>query len=85
VTYRVLYTQEAARQIGKLDGAVKERIRKAINRLSEHPELGKRLTGLLSDRWSYRVGAWRILYKIRRAELLILILTVGHRREVYAA
>lgn len=85
MTYRVLYTQEAARQIGKLDGAVKERIRKAINRLSEHPELGKRLTGLLSDRWSYRVGAWRILYKIRRAELLILILTVGHRREVYAA
>lgn len=85
MTYRVLYTQEAARRIGKLDGAVKERIRKAINRLSEHPELGKRLTGLLSDRWSYRVGDWRILYKIRRTELLILVLTVGYRREVYDA
>ncbi len=32
-------------------------------RLSEHPELGKRLTGLLSDRWSYQVGDWRILAK----------------------
>ena len=83
--YRVLYTQEAARRIGKLDRAVKERIRKAISRLSEHPELGKRLTGLLSDRWSYRVGDWRILYKIRKAELLVLVLTVGHRREVYDA
>ena len=83
MTYRVLYTREAARRIGKLDTAVKERVRKAIDRLSEHPELGKRLTGLLSDRWSYRVGAWRILYKIRKSELLILILTVGHRREVY--
>jgi len=81
--YRVLYTQEAARHIGKLDGAVKERIRKAINRLSEHPELGKRLTGLLIDRWSYRAGDWRILYKIKKSELIILIMTVGHRSQVY--
>ena len=85
MTYRVLYTQEAARCIGKLDGAIKERLRKAIIRLSVHPELGKRLTGILSDRWSYRVGDWRILYKFRKSELVILILTVGHRREVYHA
>lgn len=83
MTYRVLYTQEAARQIGKLDSSVKERVRKAIIRLSEHPELGKRLTGLLSDRYSYRAGDWRILYKTKKSELLVLILTVGHRREVY--
>ncbi len=85
MTYRVLYTQEAARRIARLDGPVKERVRKAILRLAENPELGKRLTGLLSDRWSYRVGDWRILYKIRRAELIVLVLTVGHRSGVYDA
>lgn len=84
MTFRVRYTEEAAKRIGKLDKAVKERVRKAIERLSEHPELGKRLTGLLSDRWSYRVGDWRILYKIRKSELVVLVLTVGHRRGVYA-
>lgn len=83
MTYRVLYTEEAARRIGKLDKAVKDRVEKAISRLSENPELGKRLTGLLSDRWSYRVGDWRILYKTRKKELVILVLTVGHRRDVY--
>ncbi|MBX9657865.1 MAG: type II toxin-antitoxin system RelE/ParE family toxin [Nitrospiraceae bacterium] len=83
MTYRILYTEEAARRIGKLDKAVKERVGKAIKKLSEQPELGKRLTGLLSDRWSYRVGDWRILYKVKKNEVLILILTVGHRREVY--
>ncbi len=83
MTYRILYTQEAAHRIGKLDRVVKERVGKSILRLSEHPELGKRLTGLLSDRWSYRVGDWRILYKIRKLEVLILILTVGHRSNVY--
>ncbi|MBI4387238.1 MAG: type II toxin-antitoxin system RelE/ParE family toxin [Elusimicrobia bacterium] len=85
MTYRVLYTQEAARRIGKLDKTLKERVRKVIHRLSEHPESGKRLTGLLSDRWSYRVGNWRILYKIRKSELLVLVLTLGHRSEVYNA
>ena len=83
MTYRILYTEEAARRIAKLDKAVKNRVGRAIVRLSEHPELGKRLTGLLSDRWSYCVGDWRILYKVKRNELLILILTVGHRSDVY--
>lgn len=81
--HRLLYTQEAADQIKKLDRSIKVRIEKALSRLAEHPELGKRLTGLLSDRWSYRVGDWRILYKIRKFELLIIVLTVGHRRDVY--
>ena len=81
--HRLLYTREAADQIGKLDRSIKGRVEKALQRLAQHPELGKRLTGLLSDRWSYRVGDWRILYKVRKAELIVLILTVGHRREVY--
>ena len=83
MTYRVLYTEEAARRLAKLDKAVKGRVGRAIVRLSAHPELGKRLTGLLSDRWSYRVGDWRILYKVKKNELVILVLTVGHRRAVY--
>lgn len=83
MTYRVLYTEEAARRLAKLDKVVKGRVGRAIVRLSEHPELGKRLTGLLSDRWSYRVGDWRILYKVKKNELVILVLTVGHRRPVY--
>jgi mRNA interferase RelE/StbE len=85
MTYRILYTEEAARRIIKLDKTVKERVSKAVVRLSEDPELGKRLTGLLSDRWSYRVGDWRILYKVRRKEVVILVLTVGHRSDVYGS
>lgn len=83
MTYRILYTEEAARRIRKLDKAVKERVAKWIVRLSENPEIGKRLTGLLSDRWSYRVGDWRVLYKARKNELVILVLTIGHRSNVY--
>jgi mRNA interferase RelE/StbE len=83
MTYRAVYTEEAARQIRKLDNPIQQRIRKAVERLCIHPELGKRLTGVLSDRWSYRIGDWRILYRTRKQELLLLVLTIGHRREVY--
>jgi mRNA interferase RelE/StbE len=83
MTYCILYTEEAARRLAKLDKTVKERVGRVIVRLSEHPELEKRLTGILSDRWSYRVGDWRILYKLKRNELLVLVLTVGHRRDIY--
>ena len=83
MSYRALYTQEAAKQIRKLDKAVKIRIEQAILKLCSQPGSGKRLKGVLADRWSYRVGDWRILYKIQKDKLLILILTVGHRREVY--
>ena len=82
MTYRVLFTEEAAKRIRKLDRSVKDRVERAIDRLAAHPELGKPLTGLLSDRWSYRVGDWRILYKIRKSELIVLVLTVGHRSNV---
>lgn len=83
MTYRVLFTQEASRVIKKLDHSVKVQIGRALDRLAANPEIGKHLTGLLNERWSYRFGDWRILYKIRKSELLVLILTVGHRSRIH--
>ncbi len=83
MTYRVVIMDEAVGQIGRLDASMRGRVRDAIDRLRSQPEIGKRLKGLLTGRWSYRVGDWRILYKIDRGRLLVLVLTVGHRREVY--
>jgi len=80
---RLSFTEEAADRIRKLDKSVRSRVQKALDRLCEHPDLGKPLTGVLAGRWSYRVGDYRILYKIHRQELLVLVLTVGHRRDVY--
>lgn len=79
----MVFTREFSRQYQKLDHPVQERIQKAINRLKSEPRLGKPLTGLLSGRWSYRVGDYRILYKIYQDKFLVLCLTVGHRREIY--
>jgi len=83
MTYQLTFTKEFSRQFKKLDRSVQERVRKGVDVLAQDPTAGKRLTGLLSDRWSYRVGDYRILYKIHHDRLLVLVLTVGHRREIY--
>jgi len=83
MSWDVVYTPEAARRIRRLDPVVRERVREAIGRLRASPEIGKRLAGVLSGRWSYRVGDWRIIYRIENERLRILVITVGHRREVY--
>ncbi len=81
--FSITYHQEAVEDINKLNQAIKKRIIKAIeNRLVEAPEsYGKPLRYSLKGLWSLRVGDYRVVYSIRGEE--ILILRVGHRREVY--
>lgn len=64
------------------DRALFERIRTALERLQDDPHLGKRLVGS-EKRWSFRVGAYRILYRIEHHELLVYVIDIGHRGEVY--
>jgi mRNA interferase RelE/StbE len=45
--------------------------------------IGEPLAGPLKGIWRYRVGDYRILCRIRHGELIILVVEVGHRREVY--
>jgi len=69
----------------RLDRAVAQRIISRIQWLAEHfdeikPEL---LTGTLSGFFKLRAGDYRIIYKVRKEENLIVIHRIGHRREVY--
>jgi mRNA interferase RelE/StbE len=54
-----------------------------LDDLERDPFQGKPLTGELKGRYSYRVGSYRIVYLIRRHELLVLVIDVGHRRDIY--
>lgn len=54
-----------------------------IMTLDDPRSLGKPLTGGLSELWRYRVGDYRILAKIEDYQFLILVVHVGHRKNVY--
>ena len=83
MTWELRYTRTAARAIRKLDSHVKARVRAALDALREDPQRGKPLQLTLKGLYSWRTGDWRIVYRIEAERIEILVITVGHRREVY--
>ena len=81
MTYRITLSPAATRQIRKLDAPVRRRIQAAVELLAldPRPPAATRLVGGAGE-WRVRVGDHRIVYEIHDGELLVLVLTVGHRR-----
>lgn len=85
--YHVEYQARAAKQLQKMDNQVASIIYGWIDKHLEGCEnprqYGKALTGNHQNEWRYRVGDYRILADIQDDKILILVLTVGHRKDVY--
>lgn len=81
--YRLLYLPGAQRDLRELPVDVRKRARRGLERLAEDPRAGKPLHGELAPFWSYRVGDYRVVYEIRDEEIAVLVVMLGHRREIY--
>lgn len=84
--YKIFFTPGAEkeyRHIAKSDKSIFTRIRNAIRDLAKDPLQGRPLKFGLKNKWSYRVGSYRIIYLIERNILTVYILDIGRRREVY--
>lgn len=84
MTYRVEVAPAAVRQLRKLDPVARRRIRAAIELLAEQPRPSgaKKLVGGEGE-WRVRTGDYGIVYEIHDDVLLVLVVTVGHRRDIY--
>jgi mRNA interferase RelE/StbE len=82
--YTVGFSTAARQMLRRLDGSVRKRIVVRIEALEEEPRPSgcKKLSGG-DDLWRIRVGDHRVVYSIEDAELVVLVVRVGHRREVY--
>jgi len=83
VRWTLRYTASAARAIRKLDPQVRNRVRKATETLAEDPLRGKPLQLDLKGLRSWRTGDFRIIYRVVEDQIEVLVVAVGHRREVY--
>lgn len=83
MTYRIDVQPAARRSLAKVRGTDRRRIEAALLMLAAEPRppAARRLVG--SEVWRVRVGDYRILYTIDDGRLVVLVVTVGHRREVY--
>ncbi len=84
--YKVVFSNQAERalrRIAEREPALYERVVAVVDDLQRDPYQGKPLKGELKGRYSYRIGSYRIVYLIRRQELLVVIIDIGHRRDIY--
>ena len=84
--YGVSLQPTAKRDLASLAVAVRRRIGRAVDALATNPRPSgaMRLAGRPAERiWRIRVGVYRILYEIRDAELVVLVIRIRHRREAY--
>ena len=79
--FRLEYTARFERRLKTLDIKIQLTVLREIIELKENPFLGKPLNGSLKGTSSLRVGDYRVIYKVQSEK--ILILTVGHRKQVY--
>ena len=85
--WRIEFDRDAARDLRKL-GANAHRLilrylRERIATTEDPRRFGHALTGDLKGLWRYRVGDFRIVAAIEDDRFVVLVVTVGHRREVY--
>jgi mRNA interferase RelE/StbE len=83
--YAVQIVATARRQLLGLPDAARQRVRISIRNLAANPRPAgaKLLTGRSAERfWRIRVGEYRVLYEIRDAELIVMVIRIGHRRDV---
>jgi mRNA interferase RelE/StbE len=83
---RAILSPAAKRELAKFAPAVQHRLRTAIDRLEANPRPvgAERLKGL-DDLLRIRVGDYRIIYRVIDDRLVVLVIRIGHRREVYRA
>lgn len=85
--YSIRYSDKAEKQLNKMDRVSREKIisyidTKIIN-MYDPRNFGKPLKGNLDGLWRYRVGYYRILARIEDQIMTIIIVEVGHRKDIY--
>jgi mRNA interferase RelE/StbE len=88
LAFEVEFDPDALKELKKLDRPIQQRLvgflRQRVAQLDNPREIGEALSGArLGNYWKYRVGDWRIICDIQDARIVVRVLRIGNRREVY--
>ena len=83
---RIEYTETARKQLKKLDKTMQKRILDYMDEVAllENPRSrGKALVENMRGLWRYRVGDYRVICEIQKSRIIISVLKIGHRKNIY--
>ena len=83
MSYSISIKQSALKALAKIDAAQRLRLIEAIDKLKTNPAAGSVLKGEFSGLRRIRIGDYRIVYEIQNEQLIILVVRIAHRREIY--
>lgn len=87
MTWRIEYARSVQKTVRKLDPQVRRRIRDYLEQrvasLTDPREIGAPLKGQFADLWRYRIGHYRVICELRDDALVVLVVRVAHRKEIY--
>ncbi len=84
MAYTIQFKPLAQRQFENLPRNVQRRIATKVESLREDPfPPGCKKLAAVNGAWRIRVGDYRVIYQVHRGELLVLVITIGHRSDVY--
>ena len=81
--YKVVITKKAQKDLKSLDKVFLNKTKRALISLQNTPHIGKSLSGILKGYYSIRIWPYRIVYKVFLKEKTILVVRIGHRKDVY--
>jgi mRNA interferase RelE/StbE len=85
--WKLQLSERANKDLEKLSQTTKERIIQYFEKTllnQDNPKMkGKALSGHLVGQWCYRIGTYRVLTKIQDEKMIILAISLGHRKEIY--
>ncbi len=87
MSFRLVFSEKALKQLKKIDKHTASLIigwlRKNIEGCTDPRRHGKGLTADRSGQWRYRVGDYRIIAEIQDEKIVVLLLEIGHRKNIY--
>jgi mRNA interferase RelE/StbE len=81
--YEVILQKPAEKFLKKLDKENQKRVISKLKELENNPHIGIPLVGNLTGLWKLRIGDYRAVYQIDDDKLIVLVLKIGHRKNVY--
>ena len=81
--FKLIVSPHAKKELKKVKNIYEGAISAALQEIKEDPYVGKPLTEEFAGKYTYRVGAYRIIYKIDKKDKVVNVVTAGHRGTVY--